>query len=81
MAASGLRHIVITPVDRDGVRDGGAGHFAAFVRVVRGQNPATPVEILGPDFRGRMNRALDALARETSAVTDRSQEAARWISS
>ena len=74
----GLRHFVIASVDRDGLRDGGAGHFAACVCAVRGQNPTTP-EILGPDFRGPMDRALGSLARETRAVADRSQEAARWI--
>ena len=62
VARMGLRHVVITSVDRDDLRDGGAGHFAACVRAVRGQAPSTRIEILVPDFRGRMERALDALA-------------------
>ena len=62
VARLGLRHVVITSVDRDDLRDGGAGHFASCVRAVRGRTPSTRVEILVPDFRGRMERALDALA-------------------
>ena len=62
VARMGLRHVVITSVDRDDLRDGGAGHFADCVRAVRKRMPTTRVEILVPDFRGRMDRALDALA-------------------
>ena len=62
VARMGLRHVVITSVDRDDLRDGGAGHFAACVRAVRGRAPSTRIEILVPDFRGRMERALEALA-------------------
>jgi len=58
----GLRYVVITSVDRDDLRDGGAAHFAAVVAAVRAASPATRIEILTPDFRGRMDRALDALA-------------------
>ena len=57
-----LRYVVITSVDRDDLRDGGAAHFAAVVAAVRAASPATRIEILTPDFRGRMDRALDALA-------------------
>jgi lipoic acid synthetase len=57
-----LRYVVITSVDRDDLRDGGATHFAACVRGVRRHNPDTQVEILVPDFRGRRDIALDALA-------------------
>ena len=46
----GLRHVVITSVDRDDLRDGGAGHFASCVRAVRGRTPSTRIEILVPDF-------------------------------
>ena len=55
-----LRYVVITSVDRDDLRDGGAAHFAACIREVRAQNPRTKIEILTPDFRGkgRMERAL-----------------------
>jgi lipoic acid synthetase len=54
--------VVITSVDRDDLRDGGAKHFAECIRAVREQSPATRIEILTPDFRGRMDRALAALA-------------------
>jgi len=57
-----LRYVVITSVDRDDLRDGGAAHFAAVVAAVRAASPATRIEILTPDFRGRMDKALDALA-------------------
>jgi lipoic acid synthetase len=57
-----LRYVVITSVDRDDLRDGGAKHFADCIRAVRQHSPATRIEILTPDFRGRMDRALDALA-------------------
>jgi lipoic acid synthetase len=55
-----LRYVVITSVDRDDLRDGGAAHFAACIREVRALNPHTKIEILTPDFRGkgRMERAL-----------------------
>ncbi len=62
VTAMGLRYVVITSVDRDDLRDGGAAHFAAVVSAVRAASPATRIEILTPDFRGRMDRALDALA-------------------
>ena len=59
-----LRYVVITSVDRDDLRDGGAGHFAACIRAVRFENPQIRIEILTPDFRGkgRMERALELLA-------------------
>ena len=57
----GLSYVVITSVDRDDLRDGGAGHFAACIKAVRSQSPATRIEILTPDFRGRMDTALDGL--------------------
>ncbi len=57
-----LRYVVITSVDRDDLRDGGAAHFAAVVTAVRAASPTTRIEILTPDFRGRMDKALDALA-------------------
>ncbi len=56
-----LKYVVITSVDRDDLRDGGAGHFAACIRAVREHSPATRIEVLTPDFRGRLERALDAL--------------------
>jgi lipoic acid synthetase len=62
VVAMNLKYVVITSVDRDDLRDGGAGHFAACVRAVRAASPATRVEILTPDFRGRQDIALDILA-------------------
>jgi len=62
IAAMRLRYVVITSVDRDDLRDGGAQHFADCIRAVREQSPATQIEILTPDFRGRAPKALDALA-------------------
>lgn len=58
----GLKYIVITSVDRDDLRDGGALHFAQCIQEVREHCPTTKVEILVPDFRGRMELALDNLS-------------------
>lgn len=58
----GLQYIVITSVDRDDLRDGGAKHFAECIIAIRALNPAIKIEILVPDFRGRMEKALDELA-------------------
>lgn len=60
--AMGLRHVVVTSVDRDDLRDGGAAHFARCIQALRTQSPQTCIEVLVPDFRGRMDRALEALA-------------------
>jgi lipoic acid synthetase len=57
----GLRYVVVTSVDRDDLRDGGAAHFAACIAAIRRHSPAIRVEVLVPDFRGRMDRALDIL--------------------
>ena len=56
-----LKYVVITSVDRDDLRDGGAKHFAECIRATREQNPQTKIEILTPDFRGRMDVALEQL--------------------
>ncbi|MGR8919763.1 MAG: lipoyl synthase [Gammaproteobacteria bacterium] len=56
-----LKYVVITSVDRDDLRDGGAGHFAECIKAVRERTPETVIEVLVPDFRGRMERALDML--------------------
>ena len=61
VARLGLRYVVITSVDRDDLRDGGAQHFADCIRAVREHAPATTVEVLVPDFRGRLERALELL--------------------
>ena len=57
-----LRYVVITSVDRDDLRDGGAAHFAACIAAVRERMPDITIEVLVPDFRGRMERALAAIA-------------------
>jgi lipoic acid synthetase len=56
-----LKYVVITSVDRDDLRDGGAQHFVDCIRAVRELSPATKIEILTPDFRGRLERALAIL--------------------
>ena len=61
IAALGLNYVVITSVDRDDLRDGGAGHFVDCIRKTRELSPATLIEVLVPDFRGRMERALEIL--------------------
>lgn len=56
-----LKYVVITSVDRDDLADGGAGHYAACVAAIRANNPGIRIEILVPDFRGRMEKALECL--------------------
>ena len=68
IAALGLRYVVITSVDRDDLRDGGAGHFAACLRAVRSRCPGVRLEVLVPDFRGREPVALAAFSGD--AVPD-----------
>ena len=57
-----LNYVVITSVDRDDLRDGGATHFSDCIREIRAHSPDTKIEILTPDFRGRLDKALDILA-------------------
>ena len=59
--AMALSYVVITSVDRDDLRDGGAAHFVECIEKTRALNPAIKVEVLVPDFRGRMDRALDIM--------------------
>ena len=61
IAAMRLSYVVVTSVDRDDLRDGGARHFVDCIRAVREHSPATKIEVLVPDFRGRMERALAIL--------------------
>jgi lipoic acid synthetase len=61
IAALRLKYVVITSVDRDDLRDGGAAHFVDCIRKTRELSPETRIEILTPDFRGRLDRALDIL--------------------
>lgn len=63
-----LKYVVITSVDRDDLRDGGAAHFTACVSAVRAESPGIKIEVLVPDFRGRMEKALDALAQAPADV-------------
>lgn len=62
IAAMGLKYVVITSVDRDDLRDGGAAHFADCISAVRARSPAIRIEVLVPDFRGREDKALELLA-------------------
>lgn len=70
----GLRYVVITSVNRDDLRDGGAGHFAACIEAVRAASPATRIEILTPDFRGRVPVALDLLRAQPPDVFNHNLE-------
>jgi lipoic acid synthetase len=69
-----LRYVVITSVDRDDLRDGGARHFADCIRAVRVASPATQIEVLVPDFRGRLSLALDILAAAPPDVMNHNLE-------
>jgi len=69
-----LRYVVITSVDRDDLRDGGAGHFVACIRAVRERSPATTIEVLVPDFRGRLERALAVLDASPPDVMNHNME-------
>jgi lipoic acid synthetase len=62
IAALALEYVVITSVDRDDLRDGGAAHFAGCIRAVRELSPQTRIEVLVPDFRGRLDAALGILS-------------------
>ena len=61
IAALRLKYVVITSVDRDDLRDGGAQHFVDCIRKTRELSPNTQIEVLVPDFRGRDDRALEIL--------------------
>lgn len=69
-----LKYVVITSVDRDDLRDGGAQHFADCIREARLRSPELQVEILTPDFRGRMDIALDILEQEPPDVFNHNLE-------
>ncbi len=72
----GLRYVVVTSVDRDDLRDGGAGHFVDCITAIREFSPGTKIEILTPDFRGkgRMERALEILAANPPDVFNHNVE-------
>ena len=74
IAALGLKYVVITSVDRDDLRDGGAAHFAACIAATRDFSPQTQIEVLVPDFRGRDERALDILCAAPPDVMNHNLE-------
>ncbi len=74
IAAMNLNYVVITSVDRDDLRDGGASHFVACIEAVRERSPATAVEVLVPDFRGRLIIALETLAQAPPDVLNHNLE-------
>ena len=69
-----LNYVVITSVDRDDLRDGGAQHFVDVVRAVREASPKTTIETLVPDFRGRMDIAIDILGQSLPDVLNHNME-------
>ena len=74
VARLGLKYVVVTSVDRDDLRDGGAAHFASCIRAIRGTSPRTRIEVLTPDFRGRAEMALDILAAAPPDVMNHNLE-------
>ncbi|HEY7742616.1 MAG TPA: lipoyl synthase [Burkholderiales bacterium] len=79
IAALKLRYVVITSVDRDDLRDGGAMHFAECIRAVRAHSPQTRIEVLVPDFRGRLETALDILSESPPDVMNHNLETVRRL--
>ena len=69
-----LKYVVITSVDRDDLRDGGASHFVACIEAVRALSPTTKIEVLVPDFRGRMDIALEVLRQAPPDVFNHNLE-------
>ena len=69
-----LSYVVITSVDRDDLRDGGAQHFVDCIRAVRAGSPGTAIEVLVPDFRGRLERALEVLSAAPPDVMNHNLE-------
>jgi lipoic acid synthetase len=74
VASLKLQYVVITSVDRDDLRDGGAQHFVDVVRAVREASPKTTIETLVPDFRGRMEIAIDILGASLPDVLNHNME-------
>jgi lipoic acid synthetase len=76
IAALKLKYVVITSVDRDDLKDGGAGHFAECITKTRELSPMTQIEVLVPDFRGRADRALNILKAAPPDVMNHNLETA-----
>jgi lipoic acid synthetase len=74
IAALKLSYVVITSVDRDDLKDGGAQHFVDCIRAVRERSPHTRIEVLVPDFRGRLDRALEMLEAAPPDVMNHNME-------
>ncbi len=74
IAAMRLNYVVITSVDRDDLRDGGAQHFVDCIRETRAASPKTTIEVLVPDFRGRMDVALEIFAAQVPDVMNHNLE-------
>jgi len=74
IAAMRLKYVVITSVDRDDLRDGGAQHFVYCIQETRKVSPATTIEVLVPDFRGRMDIALKIFSEATPDVMNHNLE-------
>ncbi len=71
-----LKYVVITSVDRDDLRDGGAQHFVDCIKNIRALSPTTQIEVLVPDFRGRDDRALEILKAAPPDVMNHNLETA-----
>jgi lipoic acid synthetase len=69
-----LRYVVVTSVDRDDLKDGGAAHFVECIQKIRQQNNEVKIEILVPDFRGRVDKAIDILHRAPADVFNHNLE-------
>ena len=74
IARLGLTYVVVTSVDRDDLKDGGAQHFVDCIRAVRERSPGTTLEVLVPDFRGRLERALEVLSAAPPDVMNHNLE-------
>ena len=74
IASMQLRYVVITSVDRDDLRDGGAGHYVDCITAIRESSPQTRIEVLVPDFRGRMEIALELLSKSPPDVMNHNLE-------
>ena len=74
IAAMRLKYVVITSVDRDDLRDGGAQHFVECITQIRALSPQTIIEVLVPDFRGRLDVALEVISRQPPDVMNHNLE-------